>query len=267
MKLSISNIAWKTHNDPQILETLQNYGIKGIEVAPTKLWPNWENASYRAAVTYRKMMRDQGLEIPALQAILFNKPELQLFDKNTHPAFLDHLKFVAELANGLGSKVLIFGAPKNRIRGQLPYSEACKIAADFFSKAGEVCYNYECCIGLEHNPVEYGCDFVTNMADALEMVKSVNHLGFRLHLDSAGLFMCGGDITELIASAGNFVHYHISEPMLNPICNGVIDHKKALRTLKKVNYNNWISIEMKQPPTDDLLISSIDDITQIIKVI
>lgn len=264
MKLAISNIAWEQHDDPAILKLLQDNGVTGIEVAPTKLWQDWKGASHKEAKEYRKTMQEQGFELPAMQAILFGKPELQLFDKTSHTAFLEHIKLVADLANGFGSKVMVFGAPKNRKRGQIPYSKAMEVAAEFFYKAGEICMQHECCIGLEHNPVEYGCDFATNVMDAKELVEKVNHQGFKLHVDSAGLHMCGGDISNMIKNAGEFVHYHISEPMLEPIFDGVVDQKAGIDTLKKINYEEWVSIEMKEPTSIELLEKSLNSVKEII---
>lgn len=264
MRLAISNIAWDQHDDPVILGLLKANGITGIEVAPTKVWADWQGASYKEANRYRKELNEQGFELPAMQAILFGKPELQLFDKSSHMAFLEHIRLVAELANGFGSKVLVFGAPKNRKRGQTPYIEALDIASEFFYKAGEICQEHGCCIGLEHNPVEYGCDFVTNVLDAKELVEQVNHQGFKLHVDSAGLHMCGGDISDMIKKADDFVHYHISEPMLEPIFNGEVNQKKGIDTLRAINYNNWVSVEMKQPSSVQLLEKSLQSVKELV---
>jgi sugar phosphate isomerase/epimerase len=264
MKLAISNIAWSQHDDPVVLELLKSNGITGIEVAPTKIWQDWEGASHKSAIEYKNIMIDKGFELPAMQAILFGKPELQLFNKASHSAFLEHFKLVSELANGFGSKVLVFGAPKNRKRGQIPCNQAMEIASEFFYKAGVICADNDCCIGLEHNPVEYGCDFATNVLDAKELVEKVNHQGFKLHVDSAGLHMCGGNISEIIVKAGEFVHYHISEPMLEPIFDGVVDQKIGIDTLKKINYKEWISIEMKEPSSTELLEKSLHNVKDIV---
>ena len=257
MKLAISNIAWEIHNDPHMLTQLSGNNISGIEVAPTKVWPNWEGANQKNAEIYKKQIADEGFQIPAMQAILFGKPELQLFDKKTHPDFLEHMRLVSDIAAGFGAKVLVFGAPKNRKRGQLSTTDAVDIAIEFLGEVGEICYANQCCLGLEHNPVEYGCDFITNAADARQLVDSINHPGIQLHLDAAGLHMCGGNIGNIIKAVTPFAHYHISEPMLEPIVGGVVDHEVAFRALKELNYSGWHSIEMKQPKTPRLVTESI----------
>lgn len=257
MKLAVSNIAWETHDDPLVLQKLKQLKVTGIEVAPTKVWPDWSDANEKAAQQYGREMHDAGLAIPAMQAILFNKPELQLFDKNTHEKFLDHMKLVADLASAMGAKVLVLGAPKNRKRGQLSISDAISMATEFLQKVGEICHQRNCCIGIEHNPVEYGCDFVTNVADARYLVDQVNHPEIQLHIDSAGVHMCGNNIEPVIDQAGSFVHFHISEPMLEPVVNASLDHAKFHSALTNAGYNGWVSIEMKCPETEDLLFRSV----------
>jgi len=265
MKVAISNIAWEQHDDPVILDLLKTNGISGIEVAPTKIWRDWNGASHKSAAKYRKIMETNELELPAMQAILFGKPELQIFDTSTHAVFLEHIKLVSDIANGFGSKVLVFGSPKNRKRGQIPNSDAMKIASEFFYKAGEICLDCACCIGLEHNPVEYGCDFVTNVMDAKELVDKVNHEGFKLHVDSAGVHMCGGDIAKVIKSVDGLAHYHISEPMLEPIYGGVVNQRNGVDALRSINYKYWVSIEMKQQKQTELLKKSLQYISDIVQ--
>jgi sugar phosphate isomerase/epimerase len=264
MRLSISNIAWQQDSEPEILEILKNNRVTGIEVAPTKIWQGWEGASYKGAIRYKNLMKERGFDLPAIQAILFGKPELQLFDKSSHRAMLEHMRLVVDIANGFDSKVIVFGAPKNRRRLQMPYADAVEVASEFFYKVSEICNDSGCSIGLEHNPVEYGCDFLTNVKDAKELVEKVNHRNFRLHLDAAGIHMCGGSISEIISNAGKFVHYHISEPMLEPISGGVVDHKSAIDTLNSIDYKAWVSIEMKQPTSIDLLEKSLHVVNKII---
>ena len=267
MKLAVSNIAWQTHDDPKIFNMLKGNGVNGIEVAPTKIWGRWELATPKKAATYRQQIAVQGFEIPAMQALLFDKPELQLFDSSIAGPFLSHISLLANLAEAMGAKVLVLGSPKNRKRGQLSMEASLEIASEILFKAAEICSKHNCCIGLEPNPVEYGCDFINNVADARALIDMVNHNGLQLHLDAAGIHMCGGDISDIIRQAGSFVHYHISEPMLEPIENGMVDHFSALQTLKEAQYDGWVSIEMKQPEDVMKLERSVRTCTKILRCI
>lgn len=246
MKLAISNIAWAAKDESDLFPHLRNCGVKGIEVAPTKLWPEWKGATAASAQSYRKHLENEGFEIPALQALLFGRPDLQLFDFSARSALKNHFQFLAELACALGAKVLVFGSPKNRQRGQLATEDALNYAADVMRELGDLCHQYGLCIGWEHNPWEYGCDFITNAADARIFVDRVQSPGLQLHLDSSGLHMCGGSIERTIQKTAPFIHYHASEPMLAPLQNGTVNHAVALAALHQLNYDKWISIEMKQ---------------------
>lgn len=246
MKTAISNIAWENYNDLKVLELLKSYNVQGIELAPTKVWPGWNNITKQSILELKTFMNDNGFKIPAMQAILFGKPELQLFDTESHRDFLEHFKLLAELAYELETDVLVFGAPKNRKRNQLSVMDADDIAIDFFSKVGEIFKNGNTSLVIENNPVEYMCDYMTNVSDVENIVNKVNSENIKVHADSAGIHMCVGDIADIIKGIKKIAHYHISEPMLNPIHEQSVDHYKALNALKDIHYNNWISIEMKQ---------------------
>ncbi len=267
MKLAVSNIAWEIHNDPIALDMLRKYDVQGIEIAPTKIWPFWKGASYEKAKQYKKFMQDEGFQIPSIQAILFDKPQLQVFNLDSHNEFFKHIQLIAELANGFGSKVIVFGAPRNRKRGQLSFNESIDIASNFFFKAGEICIKHDCSMCIEHNPVEYNCDFITNALDAKYLVDRVNHKGFKLHIDSAGIHMCGGGGSRVIREVGSFEHYHISEPMLKPIHTGCVDHLSYLKNLNDVDYKGWVSIEMKETASLEILEQSLKHVHKMLQAI
>ena len=252
MKLAISNIAWEPSDESAVLETLRQMGVSGIEVAPTKIWPAWQGASEAAAGEYRRRLAAEGFCVPAFQAILFGRSDLQVFDEATWPALEEHFRRVAGLAAALGAGVLVFGSPKNRRRGQLAMSKAVPRAVQLFRRLGAICTQHGVRIALEHNPPEYNCDFATSAADAAEFVALVGSPAVALHLDSGGLRLSGGDMAEAIRSAVPFVHYHASEPMLeNPARSGTVDHAKAAAALTSVRYDGWISLEMKGPDSLD----------------
>lgn len=245
LKLAVSDIAWAQHDDPAVFSLLKQYGVSGIEVAPTKVWPNWEGATISNAEAYRKQLQDNGFTIPALQAILFGKQELNVFSSETHKALFSHLDFISSLGCALGAKVLVFGAPKNRRKGSIPESEANKQACAFFKLAGEICCRNKCVLGIEPNPTAYACDFINTVAEARTLVDAVNSPFVQLHLDAGATRLNGEDLESAIRG-NSFVHYHISEPNLIPIGTGGVNHRAAFNALSDKSYSNWTSIEMRQ---------------------
>ena len=261
--LAVSNIAWDRHDDPAILDLLAEYGVSGIEVAPSKIWRDPSVPTEKEVRQYAAFLRDRGFRVPAFQAILFGCSDLQVFDPATHPAFFRRLELVARLASWMEAPVLVFGAPKNRKRNGIAYPEAFRRAAEFFHAAGEIAAKYSCVLGIEANPVEYQCDFMTNTADAELLVRAADSPGVALHLDSGSTAMTHENIADVIESRTlPFVHYHISEPMLGNAATGCVDHAAAFRALKKIGYRGAVSIEMKmQDPEFENLKTALQAIT------
>src|SRR3989339_1506991 len=126
MKLAISNLAWDEAENQKIASLLSKYKIKAIEVACSKV-SNLKK--------YREFWDNQGIKIIATTSLLYGHPELTLFENaKTRNQTLEHLKHQADLANQLGAKIMMFGSPKNRIKGKLTNEETLKISRDFFTK-------------------------------------------------------------------------------------------------------------------------------------
>ena len=245
MKLSISNIAWDESNDSTVHSYLHANNVTGIEVAPTKYWQNWEGISSQSISDVKMTLAEAGFVVPALQAILFGKPDLQVFNRETHDQFIEHFKMLADIAFGLGAKILVFGAPRNRKRNELSYNDGIEIASELFSKLGDVCKEQDVIIGIENNPVDYGSDFITSVAECKDFIFQLNHSHVKVHLDSAGVNMNSGSIGNTIRATKEFVHYHISEPMLGNFKNAWSGHNEAKAALSEVGYDEWVSIEMR----------------------
>lgn len=248
MKLAFSNIAWTPHDQPQVLELLQRHGVGGIEVAPTKVWPDWQGATPQAAMRYGNQMRESGFEIPALQAVLFGRPEARLFDADGETALISHLTHVAELAASMGARNVVLGAPKQRQRGDLPFDDAIERAAAVLHDIAEL---FDACgtsLCIEPNPRRYACDFIVNADEGAELVRRVGHRGFGLHLDAAAMFLEGDDLPDVWRRVGPLVrHFHISEPDLGDFTSPQVPHAANLQFLRQVGYDGWCSVEMREP--------------------
>src|SRR3954470_17591651 len=174
MRVAFSNLAWPAELDAEVLAGLPYRGFSSLEVAPTRLWadPLAQDADEIAAA--RAAVQAAGLEIVALQSLLFQRPELQLFgDAEARSGLLDHLLGMARLAAGLGATRLVFGSPGNRRRGDLPVEQADEIAVEVFSRLGAQAADLGVCFCIEANPVAYTCDYLTDAVASTAFVRAV----------------------------------------------------------------------------------------------
>ncbi len=247
MKLAISNIAWLPEENVEVLAVLKRLSITGIEVAPTALFENPTLQRDGAVKETRRFWNDNGIEIVAMQSLLFERPELNLFgEKKVREEMFEYLKKIIDLGGKLGAKSLVFGSPKNRLAGGLSKDVAFKIAANFFSELAGTAADCGTCLCVEPNAPDYGCDFITNVAQAIELVESVSHSGFGLHVD-AGVMTLNDEPHEstLEAAFRHMHHFHISEPFLMKVTDAKTNHDSLGMHLRKTNYEGWVSIEMR----------------------
>jgi len=248
MKLAVSNIAWDAAEEEAVLALLERLGVQGVEIAPTKLWPELRGATPTAAAEYRARLAARGFQIPALQAILFGRPELLLFGPpDVQQALVRHVASVAELAHALGAGTLVFGSPKNRDCGDLSWEQASRIAAEVFAHAGDACLAHSVRVCLEPNPKAYACNFMTHWYEVEELVQRIAHPGVAVHLDAACIAVEGDDPVEAVrACAARTAHFHVTEPSLQDFSAPTLDHQAIGRALRESGYAGWLSIEMRR---------------------
>ena len=182
-----------------------------------------------------------------MQALLFGHPELTIFEnRERRQQTIKYLNKMIRICGILGAGALVFGSPKNRLVRDLPKPTAEEIAVEFFTAVGKRALDHGCVFCIEPNPVAYGCDFITTSEQARELVGKVNHPGFGLHLDAAGMTLSNEDIaSQLPLALPGLRHFHISEPSLEPVGTGNVDHSLIAGLFNASTYNNWLSIEMR----------------------
>ena len=248
MKLAVSNIAWDANADDAAAAVLVREGVGGIELAPTK----WRAAPYDATATdvaeLRKSWEDRGLPIVSLQSLLFGRPELQLLGgEPERRAMMDHLRRVADFAAAVGARRLVFGSPKNRVRGERAVDDAMRMSADFFRALAPHARDRGVIFCIEANPPEYGCDFITRTSEAVELCRMVEDSSIRVNADVGGMILANENPEDTIARAAAFVaHVHASEPQLG-LPSSESAHQSAASALAQGNYSGWVSIEMRAP--------------------
>ena len=250
MRLAVSTIAWPAEADAEAAAVLVAHGVSGVEAVPARVCERpWEPPA-GSVVAYRRFWEDRGLPIVSMQALLFGRGDLVLFgDAATRRRLTAHLAAIIDLAAGLGASRLVFGSPKNRLRGSLGLAQAEAIALPFFRDLGRRAADRGVWLLIEPNPPAYGCDFLVTSRQVIEFVDRVAQDGLGVHLDAGAMALGGESPQEIVAAAGpRWRHVHASEPGLAAVGTGGVDHAALAAALRGVGYDGFVSVEMTQGP-------------------
>ena len=246
MRIGISNIAWDVTEDESIASLLQHYNIDAIDIAPAKYFFEPENVKVTEIARVREWWASRGIEIVGMQALLFGTRGLNLFaDSAVQDSMLAHLEQVARIAAELGASKLVFGAPKNRDRGNYSSAQAHDIAVAFFRRLGEIGSRWGQMFCLEPNPKCYGANFMLDSAETAAVVLAVGHAAIRMQLDTGAIVANGEDPRCVSAEYSGIVgHIHISEPELPMLGSGSTDHREMGRAMRTYFPDCVATIEM-----------------------
>lgn len=250
MPISFSHIAWQPEDETNALEFLKDLGIDTIEVAPLRVFGDPMSATESGVRERAAWYREQGFEVGSFQALLFGTEGLELFGgSEKRQRMKDTLIAVSRVAGWAGAGPMVFGSPKNRLKGGLSHAEAIRQAAELFREVGDACAEGGSCLVIEANPAAYGADFCTTLEQAAELVAAVNSPGFGLHVDAGGMALSGEDFeTSLRQSGGILRHVHASQPNLGSFAEPDPIHARIAEVLHEIAYRGIVSIEMRAQP-------------------
>ena len=239
MKLSISNIAWGKDDDFAMYTFLQQNGIDGIEIAPSRLFTNpYENLEQ--AQLYATMLKNRfNLEISSMQSIWFGKSG-NIFNEDERKELFDYTKKAIDFANACGIKNLVFGCPKNR---NMPQDKSEDDVLGFFYDLGEYAKSKNTVLALEANPVCYNTNFMNYTKDACEYCKKIGSDGVKVNFDF-GTILYNKENPHVIKTYKNLInHIHLSMPQLAYV-EKIKEHTTLKKVLDKIDYDGYLSIEM-----------------------
>lgn len=247
MKLSISNIGWQRDEDAIVYEWMKQSGYSGLEIAPTRIFPEQPYDKLKeASVWAGKMKQEHSFTVPSMQSIWFGRQEKLFGVMEERQVLLDYTKKAVDFAQAIGCKNLVFGCPRNR---NLPVGADPEWAVSFFREIGDYAAACGTVIGMEANPPIYHTNYINDTVSALNLVERVDSKGFLLNLDVGTMIYNGEDMDELRGKVCFINHVHISEPQLKPIEKRVC-HKQLYKVLDAECYQGYVSVEMGR--TDNL---------------
>lgn len=239
IKLAISNIAWAKEDDGAVYAAMQQAGFTGLELAPTRLFPEAPYDNLNGAALFGGYLRSRwGFCVPSIQSIWYGQTG-SIFDAAQAEALLDYTAGAYQFAHALNCPSLVFGCPKNRA---LPQGTSPRAADVFFDRAGTLAARYGVRLAIEANPPVY-TNFLNGTAEAFALVKRLNNPGLAVNLDLSTMLAQGERLRDFVDDLGYVSHIHISEPGLQPIGKRQ-EHRELALLLGAVGYKGYVSVEM-----------------------
>ncbi len=251
---AMCNESLQDHPWAKQCEIIGNAGYNGVEIASFTLVNQFgvkgvQDISAEKRKEMRKAMDDAGITCAGLHWLLAPPPKGLHFttpDKTVRSHTVDYLDKLIDFCGDLGGGAMIFGSPKQRNTINISVEEANKHFADGLAAVADHAKARKVKILLEPLSSDQ-TDVVNTLAEAMEIVKTVDHPSIRTMFD----FHNTADETEphdvLIKKYfDNIRHIHVQEMDGDYLGTGtaVNDYVKAFQTMKDMNYKGWVSLEV-----------------------
>lgn len=255
IKLACSNLSWKTEDNEKVLSFLNEKKINGIELAPSKLFGNFELRKAHIAHIER-IKKIYNLPVVSLQSIWFGLNQNIYRSKEDRNILLRRTKKLIVFADKIGCRNIVFGCPKNRnipenmLKQSIDYAK--EIALDFFYEIGMYCKKHSTVLSLEANPNIYGTNFLNTTLECIDFTNKLSISSVKTNLDFGTIIYNKENLKEIEPNIDKINHVHISEPYLKLIEQNE-KHKELFKILQNCNYCGFVSIEMNNQSYKDLI--------------
>jgi sugar phosphate isomerase/epimerase len=247
--LSVSNICLNNISHLQFACLLKLYGIKNVQIAPTKLINTWDKLDTIDLEIFKRF----DINVSAFQSITFTLNNLNIFDLTTQKELYQHLIKVIDCAEIHKVKTLVFGCPRNRKVLDLD-SNNNMLFIDFFKMLGNYLEDKNLIICLENNSKEYNCNFINTIKECSNLVRSINKKNIKMMVDLGNAIMEKDEWYYLKNDIDIIYNIDISQPYMIDFSNPHISHEIFNLILKNCNYNKIINLEMLIKDEDEIFI-------------
>jgi len=200
-----------------------------------------------------KIIKENDLEVPAIgtgqaygeEGLSFSDPD-EAFRKMA----VDRIKDQIIFASHFDAQVII-GLIRGKIEESVCKTEAEEWTIDCLRKCTEFAKKYDIWLTIE--PVNrYESNFINTINEGVEFIKRVGASNLGLLVDTFHMNIEEVSIYDSIVQAEDYItHVHFADSnRWAPGC-GHLDFKEIIKTLKKINYQGYVSAEILPLPDPD----------------
>jgi len=263
MKFAICNETFQDWPFDKAFAFARECGYTGIEFAPYTMHKNVREIPAEQRQRVRQQVQDAGLETVGLHWLLAFTEGYYLTspDVETRRRTSDYLIELGRLCHDLGGQILVLGSPQQR--NLLPgtsHEQGLEFAADVIRHAMPEFVELGAMLAVEPLSPQEG-DFLQTADAGVALVDLVDSPNCQLHLDVKAMSSEGPPIDQIVRDHAEYIiHFHANDANLRGPGMGEIDFVPILQTLRDVDYQGWVSVEVfdYEPGVESLALESID---------
>mgnify|MGYP001411110757 CR=1 FL=1 len=247
MKLAICNDLFQGWPEEKIFRYVAELGYQGIEIAPFMYGKNVNEITEEIRAQIRQTASRYQLEIVGLHWVFLGQENISL----THPEpavrtrTRDYLIALIKFCADIGGRVIVVGSPKQRnLKPEVSLAQGYQYAAQVFQESMDYAARRGVTVCIE----PLGRDetnFITNMTEALTLVKMIAHPNFKTMFDVKAALTENRPLTEIINEGAAYIdHVHLNDR--NGIAPGFgeTDFTQIFTALQKIGYQRYLSVEV-----------------------
>lgn len=247
MKFATCNEYFEGWKIEEVFDYAAEIGYDGVEIAPFTLAPSVEDITAKQRQEIRRAAAKAGVEIVGLHWLLASPEGLYIDhpDDAVRHRTRAYLEALIDFCGDLGGQVMIFGSPKQRNvqEGWNPEETWERMRAVFATvmPRAEKRDVYLCIEALSGEQT----NIITRAEDARKMVAAIDHPHFQTMVD-----VCSGSteqvpVAQLLRDSGEHLyHVHVNDANKRGPGFGQTDFVSVVRTLKELDYQRYLSVEV-----------------------
>lgn len=203
-----------------------------------------------------RLSREYGIEIPVLcTGEVYGQGQLSFMDpdQSIRTEAILRTKKIVDFASAFGAQVNI-GRLRGRFLPNIPRETSLGWMYTAFEEVTDYAQERDVTMILE--PVAHvACNNINTTQDAIHVVKKVGRDNFRLMVDMFTMNLEDKSMEQSFSDAKPYLtHIHLCDSNRLAPGRGNFDFEKIFNTIKAINYNGYISVEIYQYPDKDVVI-------------
>jgi D-psicose/D-tagatose/L-ribulose 3-epimerase len=247
MRHAICNEIFQGWSFADVAKFVRSTGYAGLEIAPFTLAENPSDISAAQRVEVRDILESESLSFVGLHWLMVSPKGLHVTtpDRALRERSWRHIRDLIDLCADLGPNgVMIFGSPLQRstVDGST-VAEATARYVDGLSSVATQAHERGVTILVEALPIGQA-NVVNTLAEAASIVHQIGSPAIQTMFDTHNAVDETEPHAALVEKYFDVIrHVHVNEMDGKHPGMGDYDFKPVLRTLKRLGYQGWVSLE------------------------